>query len=47
MLTLRRGTTDRGEAARRRGLRPSLAVSIAVNAAVVALFFQAVTHGLS
>jgi hypothetical protein len=49
MLSLRRGTTDReGGGARGRGLtRQSLAISLAINAAVIALFFQAAAAGLS
>ncbi len=48
MLTLKRGKTDGGNGSRRRGLlRPSFAVSLAVNGLIIALFFRAAAMGLS
>lgn len=48
MLSLKRGTSgQRDGASRRRVLSPSLTVSLAVNAVVLALFFQAAARGLT
>ena len=48
MLSLKRGTTERQDGTRERGLlRPSFAISLAVNAAAIALFFKAAALGLS
>jgi hypothetical protein len=46
MLSLKRGTTERLDG-KRRLLRPSLAVSLVVNAVAIALFFRAAAMGLS